>query len=164
MSNHIHQQLFSAVNQSADIWGGPVLNCKFCCFAAWILVLVLCCWSGLSQNVTANCNEDIKLPCSVSYPGINYRYLVWYRDVTAIIKRKLNNVTFYNKSSPASLGVQDTLVLLNVQPSDSGYYQCFLAAEVGQKDRQSYVSLTVSGVSKFTLTILLHEIHKLCKN
>ncbi|MCI4380730.1 hypothetical protein PGIGA_G00243300 [Pangasianodon gigas] len=114
---------------------------------AWTLVLVLCCWSGLSQQVPfipANCNDDIRLPCSVSDPGSNYRYMVWYRNDTAIIKRKINEVTFYNKSSPASLGVQDTLVLQNVQPSDSGYYQCFLAAEVGKKDRQSFVSLTVS--------------------
>lgn len=121
-------------------------------------MLVLCCWSGLSQNVpasiTANCNEDISLPCRVSNPGSNYRYIVWYRNITAVIKRKFNEVTFYNKSSPASLGVQDTLVLQNVQPSDSGYYQCFLAAEVGQKDKQSFVSLTVSGVYKFPLTIL----------
>ncbi|MCJ8734844.1 hypothetical protein PDJAM_G00239920 [Pangasius djambal] len=78
---------------------------------AWILVLVLCCWSDLSQQVPfipANCNDDIRLPCSVSDP--------------------------------------DTLVLQNVQPSDSGYYQCFLAAEVGKKDRQSFISLTVSGL------------------
>ncbi|XP_053360819.1 uncharacterized protein LOC128530750 [Clarias gariepinus] len=113
----------------------------------WILMLVLHCWTGLSQHVPiipADCNKNIILPCSVSDPGRGYRYIVWYRNDTAIIKRKNVEVTFYNKSSPASLGVHDTLVLLNVQPSDSGYYHCFLAAEVGQKDRQSYVGLTVS--------------------
>ncbi|TSN76515.1 Transcription factor 15 [Bagarius yarrelli] len=118
----------------------------FVIIAAWILVLVLHCWSGLSQpdNVLANCNDDIRLPCSVSKPGTTYRYMVWYRNETAIIKKKINDVLFFNNSSPASLGVQDTLVLQNAQPSDNGYYQCFLAADVGQKDRHSYVSLTVS--------------------
>ncbi|XP_027022346.2 uncharacterized protein LOC113655790 isoform X2 [Tachysurus fulvidraco] len=112
---------------------------------AWTLVLVLHCCSVLSQHsILAKCNEDISLPCSVSEQGGTYRYMVWYRNDTAIIKKKLNDVTFYNKSSPASLGVRDTLVLQNVQTSDSGYYQCFLAADVGQRDRQSDVSLTVS--------------------
>ncbi|KAK2841229.1 hypothetical protein Q7C36_012808 [Tachysurus vachellii] len=112
---------------------------------AWTLVLVLHCCSVLSQQfILAECNEDIHLPCGVSEQGGTYRYMVWYRNDTAIIKRKLNDVTFYNKSSPASLGVRDTLVLQNVQTSDSGHYQCFLAADIGQKDRHSDVSLTVS--------------------
>ncbi|KAF7695460.1 hypothetical protein HF521_007183 [Silurus meridionalis] len=66
------------------------------------------------------------------------------RNETAIIKRNVNTVTFYNKSSPASLGVQGALVLQNVKPSDSGLYQCFLAANVGHKDMQSNVLLKVS--------------------
>ncbi|XP_017324134.1 uncharacterized protein LOC108265860 isoform X3 [Ictalurus punctatus] len=76
---------------------------------AWIMVLVLHYWSGLTQGmpfISANCRDDIRLPCSVSN--------------------------------------QDTLVLQNVQPFDSGIYQCFLAADVGQKDRESFVLLTVS--------------------
>ncbi|XP_017324132.1 uncharacterized protein LOC108265860 isoform X2 [Ictalurus punctatus] len=111
------------------------------------MVLVLHYWSGLTQGmpfISANCRDDIRLPCSVSNQGSVYRYVVWYKNETAIIKRKYNDVTFYNKSSPASLGVQDTLVLQNVQPFDSGIYQCFLAADVGQKDRESFVLLTVS--------------------
>ncbi|XP_027022347.2 uncharacterized protein LOC113655790 isoform X3 [Tachysurus fulvidraco] len=121
---------------------------------AWTLVLVLHCCSVLSQHsILAKCNEDISLPCSVSEQGGTYRYMVWYRNDTAIIKKKLNDVTFYNKSSPASLGVRDTLVLQNVQTSDSGYYQCFLAADVGQRDRQSDVSLTVSGCATVSPTI-----------
>ncbi|KAK3540337.1 hypothetical protein QTP70_029577 [Hemibagrus guttatus] len=110
------------------------------------LLLVLHCWSSLSQqiHIRAKCNEDISLPCSVNEQSDTYRYMVWYKNETAIIKRKFNDVTFYNKSSPASLGVRGTLVLQNVQTSDSGYYQCYLAADVGQKDKQSYVSLTVS--------------------
>ncbi|XP_058245546.1 uncharacterized protein LOC131352966 isoform X1 [Hemibagrus wyckioides] len=113
---------------------------------AWSLVLVLHCWSSLSQqmHIQAKCNEDIILPCSVNKLSDTYRYIVWYRNETAIIKRKVNDVTFYNKSSPASLGVRGSLVLQNVQTSDSGYYQCFLAADVGQKDRESHVLLTVS--------------------
>lgn len=123
-------------------------------------MLVLNCCSVLSQHlILAECNEDISLPCKVSKQGGTYRYMVWYRNDTAIIKRKLNDVIFYNKSSPASLGVRDSLVLQNVQTSDSGYYQCFLAADVGQKDRQSDVSLTVSGVCKFILTRILFVTH-----
>ncbi|KAK2841228.1 hypothetical protein Q7C36_012807 [Tachysurus vachellii] len=119
---------------------------------AWTLVLVLHCCSVLSQQfILAECNEDIHLPCRVSEQGGTYRYMVWYRNDTAIIKRKLNDVTFYNKSSPAFLGVRDTLVLQNVQPSDSGHYQCFLATDTGQKDRHSDVSLTVSGVMSPTI-------------
>lgn len=135
------------------------LYSKIIFIAAWTLVVVLYCQRCLSQNVTAICNEDVNLPCRASESGSRYRYMVWYRDSTAIIKRKANEVTFYNKSSLASLGVQDALVLQNVQPSDSGYYQCFLAADVGDKDRQSYVSLSVAGVCKFTQTILLFMTH-----
>ncbi|KAL7828724.1 hypothetical protein SRHO_G00323580 [Serrasalmus rhombeus] len=58
--------------------------------------------------------------------------------------QKNNEVTFYNKSSPASLGVHEALVLQQVQPYDSGKYQCFLAADIGEKDAESYVSLNVS--------------------
>lgn len=111
------------------------------------------------MHIQAKCNEDIRLPCSVNEKSDTYRYIVWYRNKTAIIKRKYNDVTFYNKSSPASLGVRGSLVLQNVQTSDSGHYQCFLAADVGQKDRESHVLLTVSGVYKFILTILLFMTH-----
>ncbi|KAL6459061.1 hypothetical protein MHYP_G00325330 [Metynnis hypsauchen] len=114
-------------------------------FWAWLMVLAL--HSGIVDSidsVQASCNDDVTLPCAVRQQQNKYRYIVWYRQNIAILKRKNNEVTFYNKSSPASLGVREALVLQQVQPYDSGQYQCFLAADIGEKDAESYVSLNVS--------------------
>ncbi|XP_072537691.1 uncharacterized protein [Salminus brasiliensis] len=112
---------------------------------AWLLVLALHCGTleGM-YSIQASCNDDVTLPCQVRDATDKYRYIVWYRNNIAVIKRKNNDVTFYNKSSPASLGVKESLVLRQVQPNDTGQYQCFLAADIGAKDIESYVSLVVS--------------------
>lgn len=76
--------------------------------------------------------------------------MVWYRNETAIIKRKINEVTFYNKSSPASLGVQDTLVLQNMQPSDSDItiasWLQMLAKRTGTRISPSQFQVYVSSI------------------
>uniref|UniRef100_A0A4W4DSA7 Ig-like domain-containing protein n=1 Tax=Electrophorus electricus TaxID=8005 RepID=A0A4W4DSA7_ELEEL len=105
--------------------------------------------------IQASCNDDIELPCTARDHMVKYRYIVWFKDSIAIIKRKSNEVTIYNNSSPASLGVRETLVLQNVQPLDSGQYRCSLGADIGGRDMDSHVSFTVSGVCGITLTVLL---------
>ncbi|KAI4885595.1 hypothetical protein NFI96_013027 [Prochilodus magdalenae] len=112
---------------------------------AWLLVLAL--HSGMVKcmaPIQANCNDNVRLPCTVREHQDKYRYIIWYRNNTAIIKRKNNSMTFYNKSSPASLGEGEALVLQQVKPYDSGQYQCFLAADIGGKDIESHVLLSVS--------------------
>ncbi|XP_076845690.1 uncharacterized protein LOC143490982 [Brachyhypopomus gauderio] len=112
---------------------------------AWIFVLSLLGWMLVSTtHVQVRHSDDIELPCTARNQNNKYRYIVWFRDQTAIIKRKSNEVTFFNNSSPASLGVRESLVLRNVQLFESGWYKCFLGADIGSRDVESFVSLNVS--------------------
>ncbi|KAG9270883.1 hypothetical protein AMEX_G15889, partial [Astyanax mexicanus] len=99
-----------------------------------------------TDHFKASCNDDVILPCRVRDQTEKYRYVIWYRDNSAIIKRKNNDLTLFNNST-ASLGVKESLVLWRVKPYDSGKYQCFLAADIGAKDAESQVTLTVSGIT-----------------
>ncbi|XP_043102995.1 uncharacterized protein LOC122350516 isoform X2 [Puntigrus tetrazona] len=94
--------------------------------------------------ITDNCNDIIRLPCTATNRTKTYRYIMWYKaDTVPIIKRKNNEYTYYNVSS-VSLHDDDTLVLKNAQPSDSGQYKCYLAAEVGGRNDESLVGLNIS--------------------
>lgn len=62
-----------------------------------------------------------------------------------IIKRKNGEDTIFTNLTSVSLGEKETLELHNVQPSDSGEYKCYLAAEVGGRNDDSFIRLNISG-------------------
>ncbi|KAI2661602.1 Protein sidekick-1 [Labeo rohita] len=102
---------------------------------------------GVSEDIEVikgNCNDDISLPCKATNRTKTYRYIMWYKtEKLPIIKRKNNNYTHYNFTS-ISLRDKETLVLHKVQPSDSGKYRCYLAAEVGGQNDESFIELNIS--------------------
>ncbi|XP_022526720.2 protein turtle homolog B [Astyanax mexicanus] len=112
-------------------------------WACFLMVALHCGTLEGMDHFKVSCNDDVILPCRVRDQTEKYRYVVWYRDNSAIIKRKNNDLTLFNNST-ASLGVKESLVLWRVKPYDSGKYQCFLAADIGAKDAKSQVTLTVS--------------------
>ncbi|XP_039535324.1 uncharacterized protein LOC120484289 isoform X3 [Pimephales promelas] len=105
---------------------------------------------GISESVDfieGNCNDVIRLPCKATDRTTTYRYVIWYKiesKPVPIIKRKNgSDSTFYNLTS-VSLGEKAALKLHNVQPSDSGEYKCYLAAEVGGRNDDSFIRLNIS--------------------
>ncbi|XP_026125893.1 uncharacterized protein LOC113107522 [Carassius auratus] len=102
---------------------------------------------GITEEIDfimGNCNDVIRLPCTATDQTKTYRYVMWYKnDNVPIIKRKKDEYAYYNLTN-ISLEDKETLVLKNTQPSDSGEYKCFLAAEVGGQNDESIVGLNIS--------------------
>ncbi|XP_018921482.1 uncharacterized protein LOC109048248 isoform X2 [Cyprinus carpio] len=95
--------------------------------------------------ITGNCNDTIRLPCKATDRTSTYRYVMWYKKESfPIIKRKKEEYTYYNNITSVSLENKETLVLHNVQSSDSGEYKCYLAAEVGGRNDHSLIGLNIS--------------------
>ncbi|KAK2898670.1 hypothetical protein Q8A67_010088 [Cirrhinus molitorella] len=102
---------------------------------------------GISEDIEVimgNCNDNISLPCKATNRTNTYRYIMWYKsEKFPIIKRKNNDYTYYNFTS-ISLENKETLVLHKVQPSHSGKYRCYLAADVGGQNDESFIELNIS--------------------
>ncbi|CAB1414813.1 unnamed protein product [Pleuronectes platessa] len=76
-----------------------------------------------SAGIQAVCGGDVSLPCRYEdIESINFISVTWYK------------VNFGDKYS---------LMLRNVTPEDSGNYDCYIAANIGGTNRNSYVYLTV---------------------
>ncbi|XP_016331680.1 uncharacterized protein LOC107680340 [Sinocyclocheilus anshuiensis] len=103
---------------------------------------------GTSEDmdfIMGNCNDIIRLPCKATDRTKTYRYVMWYKaESLPIIKKKNLEYTYYNNLTSVSLGNKETLVLHNVQSSDSGEYKCYLAAEVGGRNDHSLIGLNIS--------------------
>ncbi|XP_056093495.1 uncharacterized protein LOC130072428 isoform X2 [Rhinichthys klamathensis goyatoka] len=105
---------------------------------------------GISESVDSiegSCNDVIRLPCKATDRTTTYRYVIWYRIESKpipIIKRKNGEDTTFNNLTSVSLGEKEELKLHNVQPSDSGEYKCYLAAEVGGRNDDSFIRLNIS--------------------
>ncbi|XP_026101034.1 uncharacterized protein LOC113072103 isoform X1 [Carassius auratus] len=100
---------------------------------------------GTSEDfIMGNCNDTIRLPCEATDRTKMYRYIMWYKTESPIIKRKNQEYTYYSNVTSFSLGLDEALVLHNVQSSDSGEYKCYLAAEVGGRNDQSSIRLNIS--------------------
>ncbi|KAF4109880.1 hypothetical protein G5714_009132 [Onychostoma macrolepis] len=111
----------------------------------WFAMAALHC--GITEDINfimGNCNDTIRLPCTATNRTKSYRYVMWYKtDNLPIIKRKKTEFAYYNLTN-VSLELDETLVLKNVQPSDSGLYRCYLAAEVGGRNDESLIGLNIS--------------------
>lgn len=113
----------------------------------------------LKEPLPVQCaaSSDCSLPCRISWkPRVAYRYLTWYREQDsapqlgsiALLSWNLTNST---RGEP--LGGDVTLLpdesnaihLHNVSCTDAGLYSCFLAAPLGDKNRESQLRLSVTG-------------------
>ncbi|TRY57617.1 hypothetical protein DNTS_021051 [Danionella cerebrum] len=108
---------------------------------------------GFSMDLTeGKCNSVIRLPCKATDTNSMYRYVIWYKmsdpKPTTLLKRKNDDKepTYYNSYNSTSLSVEDkeTLKFHSAQPSDSGKYQCYLAAEIGGQNGESNIALNIS--------------------
>ncbi|KAK7146135.1 hypothetical protein R3I93_013770 [Phoxinus phoxinus] len=105
---------------------------------------------GISESmdsIKGNCNDVVRLPCKATDRTTTYRYVIWYkieRTPIPIIKRKNGVDTHFSNFTSVSLGEKVALELHNVQPSDSGEYKCYLAAEVGGRNDDSFITLNIS--------------------
>ncbi|XP_056320454.1 uncharacterized protein LOC130234198 [Danio aesculapii] len=101
--------------------------------------------------INGNCNDVIRLPCKATNQTKKFRYVIWYKvleiENSPIIKKRGKEVTYFNSTSNLTsvfLGEKETLELHNVQPSDSGTYRCYLAANVGGQNYDSFIGLNIS--------------------
>ncbi|XP_073675836.1 uncharacterized protein [Garra rufa] len=119
-------------------------NLKISALLLFAMAALHCGISEDTEVIKGNCNDTVRLPCKAADRTKTYRYIMWYKtEKSPIIKRKSNSYTLYNFTS-ISLGDKETLVLNGVQPSDSGKYKCYLAADVGGQNDESSVVLNIS--------------------
>ncbi|XP_009302334.1 uncharacterized protein isoform X2 [Danio rerio] len=104
--------------------------------------------------IDGNCNDVIRLPCKATNQTKKFRYVIWYKvleiENSPIIKKRGNEVTYFNSTNNLTsvfLGEKETLELHNVQPSDSGTYRCYLAANAGGQNYDSFIGLNISDLS-----------------
>ncbi|XP_029478190.1 uncharacterized protein LOC115102408 isoform X2 [Oncorhynchus nerka] len=99
-----------------------------------------------SLVIQVDCNEDISMKCD-AIEDKSYRSITWYKlnNRTGIIRRSDDEKPqFYEFPRPARFGMKDSLVLPRVRPEDAGNYLCLIRANIGQTNRESKVTLSVS--------------------
>ncbi|KAK7877755.1 hypothetical protein WMY93_030569 [Mugilogobius chulae] len=103
----------------------------------------------------ANPDQNVTLPCvTILKPGLQYWACRWYKEsvdprLTGLVSKTLPNGTMrWYVGADTRISLQkDTLNLQlpTVTCSDQGVYQCYLAAPVGEQNREGRVLLTVTG-------------------
>ncbi|XP_074867562.1 uncharacterized protein LOC142022036 isoform X2 [Carettochelys insculpta] len=107
-----------------------------------------------AESVRVQCGETATLPCPTA-PGEmhNYWAIGWYKVANesqemGLIRRHENNTRVYSGIQREFLmDVQQSLVIPEVQPEDSGAYRCSLWARVGHFNQQADIILQVSECS-----------------
>lgn len=62
-----------------------------------------------------------------------------------IVRKSRNKITPYKYNRTTGLSDDNSLLILDVRPEDSGTYQCLIGAMVGGRNKQSLVHLEVPG-------------------
>ncbi|XP_062248788.1 uncharacterized protein LOC133957298 isoform X4 [Platichthys flesus] len=109
-----------------------------------------------TAGIQAVCGGDVSLPCLYEdIESMDFISLAWYKvsrplqlnnqSRNGIIRWKTRgNVTSaYSLARAADFGDKYSLMLRNVTPEDSGNYDCYISANIGGTNRNSYVYLTV---------------------
>uniref|UniRef100_A0A667YLT2 Ig-like domain-containing protein n=1 Tax=Myripristis murdjan TaxID=586833 RepID=A0A667YLT2_9TELE len=117
-------------------------------------LLLVCSVAPSVIQLQADCSSDVTLPC----PGINtnFRSVTWYKlgnSSVGIVRHSAGQTRPYNFSRTASFGEEYGLFLPRIRPEDSGMYECAIGANVGGKNSNSKINLTVEEcVSQVYLT------------
>ncbi|XP_069576024.1 CD83 antigen [Brachyistius frenatus] len=100
--------------------------------------------------------EDGRLECTAEVkPGVRYRTVRWYKIQSnpsplingLVVRDLLNGKTKWHfglKRDVQFLGESRNIILSNLTCSDSAVYKCFLAAPVGEQNREGQILLTVT--------------------
>ncbi|XP_032646866.1 uncharacterized protein LOC116831172 [Chelonoidis abingdonii] len=135
-----------------------------------ILHLALCCLWLLQRTAVAagsirvQCGETAILPCPTAAGRMhNYWAIGWYKVANkshemGLIRRHENSTHVYSGTQREFLmDVQQSLVIPEVQPEDSGAYRCSLWARVGHFNQQADIVLQVSECSTLQSATLPRE-------
>lgn len=106
-------------------------------------------------KVETKCRRDVVLQCTAEVkPGLQYMAVRWYKEgeqsdsLRGLVSRVLpdGGMRWYLGASKDVSLVNDSLdlQLSNVSCSDAGVYQCYLAAPVGEQNREGLVQLSVT--------------------
>ncbi|KAJ8290805.1 hypothetical protein GJAV_G00017780 [Gymnothorax javanicus] len=124
-----------------------------------VLILLVTSAAGSSGvEIRAFCGEDSVLNCTATpKSGVRYRAVRWHKvseeepqKATGILSKSLWNnstVQIYHGVDRSVDLVSNSrhLLLRNVTAQDSGKYNCFLAAPVGEENVEGHIFLRVSG-------------------
>ncbi|XP_071401998.1 uncharacterized protein [Centroberyx affinis] len=109
------------------------------------LLLVHSATQNLIQ-IQEDCNEDVSLQCP-GINGTNFRAVTWYKVINqkevGIIRKSANRIQYFNFSRTARFGQDHSLLLPSLIPGDSGTYECSIGANVGGKNLNTKIILTV---------------------
>ncbi|XP_037832729.1 uncharacterized protein LOC119617254 [Kryptolebias marmoratus] len=103
-----------------------------------------------SSEVESGCNKDVLLQCSsVDSDLLDFLAITWYKvsknkQEGIVRKLKTDGATQrYNFSREADFGARHSLLLPRATPADSATYKCDISANVGGKNKEMSVRLTV---------------------
>ncbi|XP_071777555.1 uncharacterized protein LOC139928797 [Centroberyx gerrardi] len=97
-------------------------------------------------EIQEDCNEDVSLPCP-GINGTNFRAVTWYKFINqkqvGIVRKSGSRIQHFNFSRTARFGQDHSLFLPSLTPGDSGTYECGIGANVGGKNLNTKILLTV---------------------
>lgn len=148
------------------------------CQKVLLIKLLLLHYATQSQLETlANCYEDVPVMCpDVDFDRLDFISVAWYKfhnqKKLGIIRRGKDNITYdydFARSPKPRFGEKNSLLLPSVTHEDSGTYQCDISANVGGRNQNLKVNLTVVCVTqpdRTTMTTVLNATQSdlLCHN
>ncbi|CAJ1063108.1 CD83 antigen [Xyrichtys novacula] len=143
-----------------------------------VVLLSLCVCHAPGSPVTEDTAEvktvlggDLTLRCPATFkPGVEYLGISWYKAIDAastrlngILTRDLPNGTtqwYVDVEREVNLlGDSPDIFLPNITCADGGVYTCYLAAPLGEQNREKKVILTVSGCPDEATETLITDVY-----
>ncbi|XP_028666463.1 uncharacterized protein LOC114658608 [Erpetoichthys calabaricus] len=103
------------------------------------------------EVISTECGSDAILPCVAVQKSSNYRVIYWYKVIASQrngivqktqIRNKVNKYQSFARD--IHLSQNESLILPNARPEDSGTYICMLSANIGEANKESLVNLNVT--------------------
>uniref|UniRef100_A0A3Q3WSF7 Ig-like domain-containing protein n=1 Tax=Mola mola TaxID=94237 RepID=A0A3Q3WSF7_MOLML len=117
----------------------------------FIKLLLVHCAAKNRAETYANCREDVQLKCPhVDTDAESFLSVTWYKlhnqKKHGIIRRNKGNeeTHYYDFHRLASFGENNSLLLPDVTPKDSGNYECAVNANVGGKNLNHRVNVIIN--------------------
>ncbi|XP_056433838.1 uncharacterized protein LOC130371967 [Gadus chalcogrammus] len=97
-----------------------------------------------SPKIVGNCKENGTLNCDGIEKGVQYNAITWTKHPSfRIIRRSRGQIWLYDFNRTAYLTDENSLLLPDLTPEDSGTYECLIGAIPGGKNSKSEVFLEV---------------------